>query len=72
MSEAIKQIGNVASNTYGFQKDGVKRAMAVAAALELVALNVQGGNSSNLLEAELGRLSSYADKIQEALKVNAE
>ena len=69
MSEAIKQIGNVASNTYGFQNDSTKRAMAVAAALELVALNVQGANNSNLLEGELERLSLYADKIQESLKV---
>lgn len=72
MSEAIKQIGNVASNTYGFQKDGVKRAMAVAAALELVALNVQGANNSNLLDSELERLGSYADKIQAALNAKAE
>jgi hypothetical protein len=68
MPEAIKQIGNVASNTYRYQDVEVKRAMAVAAALELIALNVQGANSNGVLETEMASLSSYADKIQEALK----
>ena len=47
------------------------RAHAVAAALEVIAGYVASGVPVNL-ESEMESLSGYADKIQEALKVNAE
>jgi hypothetical protein len=68
MAEGIKNIGNIGSHTYRGQPPEVQRAMAVAAALELIALNVDQGHSSGLLEAELNALGAYADQIQEALK----
>jgi|MedtruStandDraft_1076414.scaffolds.fasta_scaffold17339_2 hypothetical protein len=46
----------------------VSRPQAVAAALEVIA-SYSASNSGINLEAEMKRLSSYADLIQEALKV---
>jgi hypothetical protein len=69
MSEGIKNIGNIASHTYRGQSVESQRAMAVAAALDLIALNVSGAHSGGLLDAELNSLGDYADKIQEALKL---
>ncbi|WP_422419163.1 hypothetical protein [Pseudomonas sp. GZD-222] len=68
MAEGIKNIGNIVSHTYRSQNPEIKRAMAVAAALELIALNAEGANSSSLLANELESLASYADKIQAALE----
>ncbi|MGY3172418.1 fructosamine-3-kinase [Pseudomonas sp. TE12234] len=48
-----------------------KRAYAVAAALELIAVRVLNNQSSDVLGDELAKLSTYADQIQEALKVKA-
>ncbi|USU02981.1 MULTISPECIES: hypothetical protein [Pseudomonas] len=45
-----------------------KRAYAVSAALELIAVRVLNNTSSGILESELGKLSSYADTIQAALE----
>ncbi len=44
------------------------RAHAVAVALELIASKSSGGEDLNI-QRELDKLSEYADKIQEALKV---
>lgn len=71
MAEGIKNIGNIASHTYRGQSPEIQRAMAVAAALELITVNVEGSHSSGLLEAELKSLGDYADMIQAALKVKA-
>lgn len=51
-------------------KPSVRREAAVAAALTLIHSKV--GNSPErgaILHEEMGRLSAYADQIQEALKV---
>lgn len=45
------------------------RRNAVAAALEVIAANVQGAGTHGLLEEEMKKLSTYADQIQEALKI---
>lgn len=46
-----------------------KRALAVNAALELISVRIGATSpNGNHLDQELGKLSSYADKIQEALK----
>lgn len=57
-----------ASEVYGHSADD-QRAYAVAAALEVIAIKAgQSGAHITHLDTEMGRLSSYADKIQEALK----
>ncbi|EJN17251.1 hypothetical protein PMI36_05585 [Pseudomonas sp. GM79] len=68
MSELAK---NVTSASPKKTNEEHYRAYAVAAALEVIAGYVASGLSVNL-ESEMESLSSYADKIQEALKVNAE
>jgi len=68
MAEGIKNIGNIVSHTYRSQNADGKRAMAIAAALELIALNVTNAGNGGLLENELNSLSAYADKIQAALE----
>jgi hypothetical protein len=45
-----------------------KRVMAVNAALELIAVRVTNNTTGGILEAELSRLSSYADTIQSAIQ----
>ena len=58
-----------ASEVYGHDAAD-QRAYAVAAALEVIAVKAgQSGAHVTRLDTEMGRLSSYADKIQEALKV---
>ncbi|MGY2257455.1 hypothetical protein [Pseudomonas sp. SDO55104_S430] len=44
-----------------------KRAYAVSAALELIAVRVLNNTSSGILGTELGKLSEYADIIEAAL-----
>ena len=57
-----------ASEVYGHSAAD-QRAYAVAAALEVIALKAgQSGAITTQLDVEFGRLSSYADQIQEALK----
>lgn len=46
----------------------VKRAIAVSAALELIALRVSSSPLNDVVERELGKLSSFADTIQAALE----
>ncbi|OPB16892.1 hypothetical protein BFW91_02055 [Pseudomonas fluorescens] len=58
-----------ASEVYGHDAAD-QRAYAVAAALEVIAVKAgQSGAHVTHLDTEMGRLSSYADKIQEALKL---
>ncbi|MBB1617028.1 hypothetical protein A9978_31725 [Pseudomonas sp. UMC65] len=45
-----------------------KRALAVNAALELIAVRITNNTTGGILESELSRLSGYADTIQSALK----
>lgn len=68
MSELAK---NVVAASPKKTNDEHYRAYAVAAALEVIAGYVASGVPVNL-ESEMESLSGYADKIQEALKVNAE
>jgi len=57
-----------ASEVYGHNAAD-QRAYAVAAALEVVALKAgQSGAIKTQLDVEFGKLSSYADQIQAALK----
>ena len=48
------------------------REAAVAAALKLIEARVLNATGSTQLQWELNNLSTYADKIQAALAVNAE
>ena len=58
-----------ASEVYGHDAAD-QRAYAVAAALEVIAVKAgQSGAHVTHLDTEMGRLSRYADKIQESLKV---
>ncbi|OSN39549.1 hypothetical protein [Pseudomonas syringae] len=57
-----------ASEVHGHDVED-QRAYAVAAALEVIAVKAgQSGAHMTHLEKEMGRLSVYADQIQEALK----
>lgn len=50
-----------------------KRALAVSAALAVIqSKTANAPDNAVIVERELGRLSEYADLIQEALKVTAE
>lgn len=67
MAEEIgKLIINAGNNE---TNDDHYRRYAVAAALEVIAGFVASGHPSVSLDYEFGQLSSYADQIQEALKV---
>jgi hypothetical protein len=48
---------------------GLKRKIAVEAALELIRANGTGSSGSDLLGNHISQLSAYADLIQEALEV---
>lgn len=58
-----------ASEIHATRQDSIKRAYAVAAALEVIALKAsQSGAHMTHLDKEFDRLSIYADQIQAALK----
>jgi hypothetical protein len=63
MSETFKLIAN--TNVSGTDRESIRRAAAVASALELILASVA---KSGGLEGELENLSAYADKIEAALK----
>jgi hypothetical protein len=68
MSDLFKDLTK--RNMSGVGSPEVTREAAVAAALVLI--NSKVGNSperGGILQEEMGRLSTYADQIQEALKV---
>ena len=67
MSETIHNAVTSAGETRTINASE-KRAHAVAAALEVIAAKASGADSTNL-DREMGKLSEYADRIQEALKV---
>lgn len=69
MPAAFNALAETGNYRYSRLKDEDKRALAVAAALELIALNVTGA-ADGMLESELDNLSAYADKIQAALGGN--
>lgn len=63
----------LAGNTNAYYEGATparKRSIAVAAALELIAARVTSAPANGTqLDQEISRLSTYADQIQEALKV---
>nr|WP_315436042.1 hypothetical protein [uncultured Pseudomonas sp.] len=65
IAEAISSSQSATINS----KTRIARGHAVAAALETIAAFAASGNTSVDLEKEFSKLSAYADKIQEALKV---
>ncbi|SFA83127.1 hypothetical protein SAMN05216248_101700 [Pseudomonas simiae] len=62
MGKSIDHLVEVVS-----RPDSVKRATAVAAALEVIALSVSHSTDANQLTHAMGNLSAYADEIQKAL-----
>lgn len=66
---AIKAISSVGDESYRMLKDEAQRAVAVGAALELILGRISTSPTGTSLETELSKLSSYADRIQAALKV---
>ncbi|MCV4285083.1 hypothetical protein [Pseudomonas capsici] len=66
MSETLHQSVKYASDD-DLDSD-VRRAYAVAAALEVISSKASGADSTSL-KIEFSNLSTYADQIQEALKV---
>lgn len=69
MSDSGKAIIDSGMNGYVNASPNNKRAIAVAAALELIQTRVGTSTYAGVLDSELNDLSSYADTIQEALKV---
>jgi len=70
MSELFKNLNRI-NMSGGAGSPLSTREAAVAAALEVIAGAVSSGAPINV-ESEMKSLSSYADLIQEALKVKAE
>ncbi|MED5492686.1 MAG: hypothetical protein VYD45_11275 [Pseudomonadota bacterium] len=69
MSERFKLVEN-SSTGYTASNSQQQRAIAVAAALELIAERMSSAPANGThLEPELRNLSSYADLIQSALEV---
>lgn len=70
MSIPLKALAETGSNAYSELRPAVQRAVAVAAALEVIAARVTTSpTNGTYLENEMARLGTYADQIQEALKV---
>lgn len=67
MSEHFKNLRG--DTPFGAASPEGKRELAVAAALILIQAKVSNSSSANQLQAELNRLSKYADQIQAALEV---
>lgn len=67
MSENFKDL--LGDSGYGPAGPEAQRELAVTAALSLIQSRVANATGSSQLQWELGNLSDYADKIQEALKV---
>lgn len=70
MSENFKNLHRGVS--VGEGRDAERREAAVTAALTLIQSKVLNSGGATQLQWELSNLSTYADQIQEALKVNAE
>ncbi|GAB5339668.1 hypothetical protein [Pseudomonas fluorescens] len=69
MASAIDKLHEMGVHRYGALPDEQKRAVAVAAALEVITSTVNASEDRALLGIEMNNLSKYADQIQEALKV---
>lgn len=59
-------VGFPASSYAQATDEKYKRASAVSAALELIAVRVTNNTTGGILESEMKRLSEYADLIQAA------
>ena len=68
MAIAIDKLTELGGHRYSSLPDEQKRALAVAAALEVICSKATGGDTTSL-NAEFENLSTYADHVQEALKV---
>ena len=66
MSIAIDKLTELGGHRYSALPAEQKRALAVAAALEVICVTATAATG---LKGEFESLSSYADQIQEALKV---
>lgn len=62
-----KTVGLPASSYAQATDEKYKRACAVAAALELIAVRITNNTTGGILESELKKLSDYADLIQAAV-----
>lgn len=69
MSEARHRLVDPTSAGYSYVRPEVQRAIAVAAALELIQTRISANSYSEVIDEEISKLSNYADQIQEALKV---
>ncbi|QDC04706.1 hypothetical protein FH041_07095 [Pseudomonas sp. SWI7] len=70
MSVPLKALTETGSLAYCELSNDRKRAVAVAAALEVIAARVTTTTTHGThLDREMNNLSKYADQIQEALKV---
>lgn len=67
MPSAIEKITELGGHRYSALPDEQKRALAVAAALEVISSKASGADSTSL-KVEFGNLSMYSDQIQAALK----
>lgn len=65
MSEVFKLLTN--QSVAGSSQSAMRRAVAVASALELIHANVSNHAYVGAVEAELENLTAYADKIEAAL-----
>ncbi|WP_224795837.1 hypothetical protein [Pseudomonas fluorescens] len=69
MPAAIDKLTELGGHRYSALPDEQKRALAVAAALEVICAKASGADATSL-KVEFGHLATYADQVQEALKVN--
>ncbi|MHB2048874.1 hypothetical protein [Pseudomonas sp. VEM90] len=67
MPTAIDKLAELGGHRYSALPDEQKRALAVAAALEVISSKASGADATSL-KTEFGHLSTYADQIQEAMK----
>ncbi|MCX2891632.1 hypothetical protein OO258_25735 [Pseudomonas sp. DCB_BI] len=68
MANAIDKLTELGGHRYSALPDEQKRALAVAAALEVICAKASGADATKL-SVEFGSLSAYADQIQDALKL---
>lgn len=70
MSDTFKSISTATAHAYHELSPKNQRAIAVAAALDLIAVRIGATSpNGNHLGPEMDKLSSYADQIQKALEV---
>ena len=68
MASAFDKLNDLSGHRYSALPAEQKRAVAVAAALEVISAKASGADATTL-KVEFENLSMYADHIQEALKI---